>query len=131
MTNDTNQEVANERSPGQPIAMRLLIEDPVVGWRRFPVKKAMIAYRGNRQLEELRGQTVRVVVALVIMNGRKIHDIFRLEPSVWKLDSQGRVDREAKLRRRLYQLNSEPNRAPETESVTPQLSDADVNAIRR
>lgn len=71
----------HEQSSGQPITLRYLIEDPNLGWRKFAMTKATLAYRGELLLPELAGRTVRVVLAVAILKARKVHDLHRLELS--------------------------------------------------
>lgn len=131
MTNRSDEKIASERGSSQRIAMRYLIEDPIIGWRRFPIAKAMLAYRSDLRLPESGGRTIRTVLALVILEGRKISEIHRLEASEWKLDSEGRVDREDSIRRIQQKLDAVSDQSSDTDAAMPPLSDADIAAIRR
>ncbi len=119
-----------KRIPGQHITMRFVVEDPVVGWRMFPVAKVTIAYRFGLQVPEWSGRTMRVALALVILEGKKLHELHRLEPSKWTIDSDGWIEPEVVMPDSPEYIDFPPN-ATDTETGTKRLSGADVIAIRR
>ena len=131
MTESSKTRSAQEKDPSPRITTRFLIEAPVTGWRTFSMDKANLVYRGDLQLPELAGRTVRVVYAQVSVVGRKLHDLHGLTPSERKFDADGRIDEEEKLRLIQKHLNSVTGDIAEAGSTTPQLTGADVGAIRR
>jgi hypothetical protein len=131
MTETPKNLFAQEQSSDQPITLRYLIDDPILGWRTFPMAKATSAYRGELLLPEWAGRTVRVVLAVAILKGRRIHHLQRIEPSEWKFDSEGRVDQDEVMRRIQKHVNSATGETAATGVATRRLSDADISAIRR
>ena len=131
MTEDSKTRSAQEKDPSPRITTRFLIEDPVTGWQTFPLDKANLVYRGDVQLPELAGRTVRVVYAQVSVVGRKLHELHGLTPSEWKFNREGWIDEEEKERLIRKHINSATGETAAAGSTTPLLSDADISAIRR
>ena len=115
----------------QPTTTKFLIEDPVLGWRTFPLGRAMLVYRGGLPLPELAGRTVRVVYAHVSLVDKKMRGLHGLTPSEWKFDGEGRIDEEEKTRRIQMHLDSARGQTAELDSTTPHLAEADVRDICR
>ena len=131
MTESSKARPAQEKGPSQRITTRFLIEDPAAGWRTLSMDKANLVYRGDVQLPELAGRTVRVVYAQVSVVGRKVHELHGLTPSEWKFNREGWIDEEEKERLIRKHINSATGETAEAGSTTPQLTDGDVSAIRR
>jgi len=98
MTESSKTRSAQEKDPSPRITTRFLIEDPAAGWRTLSMDKANLVYRGDVQLPELAGRTVRVVYAQVSVVGRKVHELHGLTPSEWKFNREGWTDEEEKER---------------------------------
>ena len=131
MTEGSKKRSAQEQYPNQRITTRFLIEDPAAGWRTLSMDKANLVYRGDLQLPELAGRTVRVVYAQVSVVGRKVHELHGLTPSEWKFNREGWIDEEEKERLIQKHVNSATGDTAKAGSTTPQFTDADVGAIRR
>ena len=131
MTEGSRTRTAQEKDPSPRITTRFLIEDPAAGWRTLSMDKANLVYRGDVQLPELAGRTVRVVYAQVSVVGRKVHELHGLTPSEWKFNREGWIDEEEKERLIRKHINSATGETAEAGATTPLLSDADVSAIRR
>lgn len=110
-------------------SIRLLIADPVVGWRKLPMPKAMQVYRGESCLPEFANKTVVVAIAHLEVEGQKVVRLVRLERTEWPFDAGGRVDQNAVhagLRMKMGDSVS-GKRA----GAGPMFSDADTRAICR
>ena len=120
-----------EQDPDPRITMLCLIENPARGWRTVSMNRAMRVYRGERQLPELAGQTVRVVYAHVISEHGKVLELRGLNASEWKFNNKGWIDEEEKLRQIQEHVNLETGQIAEAGTTTPLLTEADMSAIRR
>ena len=85
-------EVASARK--LPSATRFLIDDPTLGWRLFPLSRALVAYQGDLRLPEYVGLSLRIAFAHVELAGNRPTKLMRLECSEWHLDAEGRVDQD-------------------------------------
>ena len=131
MTEGSKKRSAQEQYPNQRITTRFLIEDPAAGWRTLSMDKANLVYRGDLQLPELAGRTVRVVYAQVSVVGRKVHELHGITPSEWKFNREGWIDEKEKERLIQKHVNSATGETAEASAATRQFSDADISAIRR
>ena len=131
MTEGSKKRSAPNERPKHYASVRFLIEDPATGWRIFSLRKAFLVYSGKLLWPNYGGRTIRVVNAFASFHGRKVTEVLKLEPSEWKLDPQGRIDQEEKMRRIIKKLDVEPGKVTWRDTTTPQLTEADISAIRR
>lgn len=113
------------------LGLRFLINNPTLGWRTLPMNKALSAQRGDLQLSELSGQTVKVAFAHVTMRRGKVINLRRVQISEWKLDSDGRVDQEAVMSGIIARLDTGADSHTEDPRETTAPSKAELTAIRR
>lgn len=132
MTTPHTEHDANEgKEPAEQLAMRFLIDHPVGRWLPLSISRAMALYRGEKVIAELANQTVRVATVHVVMDGKRIKSLMRLQIEHWKLDSDGRVDQEEAMSKIVEKLNrGAAETADQHEDASDTLSDADVKAIR-
>lgn len=130
MTESSKTRSDQEKDPSPRMTTRFLIEDPAAGWRTLSMDKANHVHRGDLQLPELAGRTVRVVYAQVSVVGRKVHELHGLTPSEWKFNREGWIDEEEKERLIRKHINTATGDTAAADA-TRRLSDADISAIRR
>lgn len=78
----------------QQSSIRFLIDDPVIGWRLFPLTKGLAAYQDDLKLPEYAGCSLRIAFAHVVVVGWHLTRLTRLDCSGWLLDAEGRVDQD-------------------------------------
>lgn len=93
-----NDNADNTHTPGsidpQRHAIRFLVDDPVLGWKIFPLTRALAAFHGEATIPEYAGCSLRVAFAHVKIAGGHLTGLTRLECSGWLLDGEGRVDQD-------------------------------------
>lgn len=75
-------------------AIRFLVDDPVHGWKTFPLTRALAAYHGDLTITEYAGCTLRIAFAHAEVAGGHLTRLTRLECAEWLLDGEGRVDQD-------------------------------------
>lgn len=97
-----NDNADNTHTPGssdpQRHAIRFLVDDPVLGWKIFPLTRALAAYHGEATIPEYAGRSLRIAFAHVEVAGGHFTCLTRLECSEWLLDGEGRVDQDKLMR---------------------------------
>lgn len=127
---DFQEESSQEAASGSQSAMRFLIDDPALGWRLFPLNRAMLAYRGDLRLPGYANQTVRVALAYVSTRNRKVVDLLRLQVSEWKLNSDGRVNQKTLMSGIIRKLDQNTEEHVENRNnILDKLSPPDLKAI--
>jgi hypothetical protein len=89
---DFQDKVAQKSAHDNELAIRCLIEYPALGWRLFPLRKAMSADFNDLHLPEHANQTIRVASVYVTVKHGKVIELRRRQISEWSLDADGRID---------------------------------------
>jgi hypothetical protein len=113
-----------ERSDSDGQSIWFAIEWPNVGWKRFPLNRALLVSRGKKRLPDLAGQVIRTALVYVQVYNRKAVGVSKIEIDTWTIDSDGRVDQGEAMSHIKEKLNGGPGVADQTPSV------ADVAAIK-
>lgn len=105
--------------------MRYAIEEPELGWKQMPNRRASRFLHAGLCLPELANRIIRTADVYVRLNNRKVVGVSRIELSEWKLNAKGAVDLDEAVRHTIEKLMdnySGPDRTP---------SAADADAIKR
>lgn len=105
--------------------MRYAIEEPELGWKQMPNRRALRFLHAGLSLPELANRVIRTADVYVRANNRKVVGVSRIELSEWKLNSKGAVDLDEAVRRTIYKFKGGYSSAARTPSP------ADVEAIIR
>jgi hypothetical protein len=124
-TRSKNSAVQSPAS-GESYTTRLLIDDPLRGWRIFSVKRFGPVFRGEQNLPEYAGQNLRFAEALLKYSVDAPATLIRLDCFELFMDSEGWANQDQIMNRMLERINGEKIEAP-----CPMVSEDDMNAIRR
>ena len=113
-----------ERPDSEGESIWFAIEWPNVGWKRFPLNRALLVSRGKKCLPDLAGQVIRTALVYVQVYNRKAVGVSKIEIGAWTMDGDGRVDQGEAMRHIKEKLNGDPGVVDQTPSA------ADVAAIK-
>lgn len=105
--------------------MRYAIEEPELGWKQMPNRRASRFFHAALCIPELANRVIRTAEVYVRLSDRKIVGVSRIELLEWKLNAEGAVDLDEAVRHTIEKLKggySGPDRTP---------SAVDAEAIKR
>lgn len=71
--------------------MRYAVEEPELGWKQMPNRRALRFFHAGLCLPELANRVIRTADVYVRVNNRKAVGVSRIELSEWKLNAKGAV----------------------------------------
>lgn len=121
-----------DKASAEKIAIRFLIDLPTQGWESFPISDALPIYSGGKAIPELANQTVWIAIAHVVIEGRRVKSLARLQMDRWMFDQHGRADQKPLIAKIVGQLHRDRGvQVVKPKDLPEVLGEADLDGIRR
>lgn len=111
--------------------VRFLIDDPALGWRLFPLTRALVAYQGELRMPEYAGMSVRIAFAHMELEDGRPAVLKRLECSAWHLDDEGRIDQDRLMEGIVERIDPVAGTIDFRLLASVSVTDEDISAIQR
>lgn len=131
MNDNANNTHPSGSAAPQRHAIRFLVDDPVLGWKIFPLTRALAANRGDLRLPEYAGCSLRIAFAHVEIVGGHLAKLTRLDCSGWLLDAEGRINQDKLMRDNVESIDPVEGAIDFRLLASVPVTSEDIMSIRR